>query len=804
MIEPVFKEFNPEKKDKVWFKRVLDELRNRKLFLCDPRRYEYNQTFAEGKYDTSHLRKLYDTTNQPASELNIDFDPIDILGNRINSIISMIEKQGFMPKAQTTDPTARDKKDADIELLKAEKELEPVRMKMAQAMGLKKPLPIASEEDFSSDVSPVNDLNLDINNSVDEGIFKNYLQRQVWEIALEVGMEHYLNQNEYNEKFKLILADLINHNCCATQVVTNSYSGEAWLSYLYPHNVYTIFAKQNDGKDAIGKGWEKSVSVRDVIGLMGKDITADNLDSLLQLANTAAGTTYPSIWFSWDRVDPTGISGFSYPQMGLEQGRCCDWAAFLNMNVILGYLEIKSQNSDLYIHRIVGGNLNTDKESYDYKPPKNIRKVNSIDDLERDSDRFLEYKFYDVTYKGFYLPTLNTVFGFGKLPLAVRFGTKNELTDFSISTQKIKGKSMTEKCIPFIKHIMSLWVKAQYFVNESRPSGESWDIDVVRELSQLILGTTAEQSKIMETLKVLQNNTNTVHRTVKVVGGQPIGGDGDPVKQRIRGLDPTIPQMYDLIREDKNQIIEITGVSDVLLATSSVQGGLGVSQIALQQSLNTIYYIQSAAQKLFSDICFNISHKIQLIVNGSKTTEAYISIVKAIGERNVKSIKLLGDNPPYSFSIFIEWGMNQIQREQVDKLTELLVQAKSITAAQAFQIKAVKSWKLAGALLSFFETKSLQQQQAAITQQQQAEAAAEAQKHQYKMEEIAAEGQNLANQENIRGQFVIQGKQIDAQNKSEVQSQRDTAKIIHSAQDQEHNIERMHTENQFENQNPQL
>ncbi len=56
---------------------------------------------------------------------------------------------------------------------------------LGQALGMKKPLALTNEEDFPSDISPVRERGLDLTNPVDEGIFKNYLQRQIWEIAIE-------------------------------------------------------------------------------------------------------------------------------------------------------------------------------------------------------------------------------------------------------------------------------------------------------------------------------------------------------------------------------------------------------------------------------------------------------------------------------------------------------------------------------------------------------------------------------------------------------------------------------------------
>ena len=786
-ISTVFTEFNPTAKTKEWFHRLLGELMNKKQWLISKNRYDLNQSFAEGNYSIEYARKKYDIFNIKADELFIDFQPLDLFGGRVTSITSILEKMGFSAIANTVDPTARSKRDADIDLLKAEAEIAPMAQKFGQALGMKQPLPVSKPEDFSSDISPIKKLNLDINNPIDEGIFKDFLQRQIWEVALEVGMQHYLNINEYNEKFKLIVADLINDNCASMQVVVNSYSGEPQLMYIYPYNAYTVIAKQPDGKDALGKGWEQPLEVRKIIGIMGKDITMDDLAQLLSLATANGGNTnYDGIWMYGSHADPT--SGFAYPY-GTPRERCCDWQAFLNLRVTLGYLEIKSQNSDLYVHSLDNGNLNTVKQSYDYNPPKNIHKVDSIDALKKDSDRYLEYKFYDVTYKGYYIPNSNLVFGFGKLPLAVRYGTTNELTDYSIVTYKIKGKSMNEKAQPYIKHIFDLWCKIQHWINESKGSGEMWNSDTVRLIAKEIVGTDGKQGKTLDVLKILKNLTNGIY-VPQTINGEQTGGDSMPVHWQERGLEKTVTDLYGLIMQDKNFIVEITGVSDILLASSNPSGdqGLGVSQIALQQSLNTIYYIQSAVQKMFSDVCFNFSQKIQWIANGDVTAEAFKSLSQAIGDRNVQAIKLLGTNPPYTFAIDISWGMNEIQRQEIKQQTNIMLQSKVITSAQAFQINDIKNYKLAAALLSLYEAKNMQQQMQSAQANMEAPIQLEQMKHKNKMEEIALTNKGTNDVATTNGSFSVEVEKIKAGVKIDTTNTKEISKHITNDMKHQQNI----------------
>lgn len=798
-IPAPFKEFSESKKDRAWFSRILNDVVARKQWLVSKPRYDINLSFYEATYSIERTKRKFDVFNTPENEQFIDFSQLDLLSSRVNSIVSILEKMSFEVKANCTDPTARSKRDQDVELLKAEKALTPIRKQFSQALGMKEPLPIASPEDFSSDISPIAKNNLDISNPVDEGIFKDYLQRQVWEIAIEIGVQHYLNTGKYNEKFKRIVTDLINHNCCATQVTTNSYSGEPEQLYLYPFNVYTVLANDVSGDDALGKGWEQPLSVRDIIGILGQSITSDDLLQILSLANEGGNTNYEGIWMYGSRVDYS--DGFSYP-FGVSQSKCCEWQAFLNMRATLGYLEIKSQNSDLYIHRKENGNLVTAKYGYDYKPPVNIKKVEAIDELKKDSDRFLEYKFYDVTYCGYYLPNTNYVFGFKKLPLAVRYGTTNELTDFSIVTQKLKGKSMNEKCQPYIRHIFDLWCKLQHWLNESRASGEMWNIETVRQMARDIIGVDGKEGKLLDTLKILINNTNGIY-VPQTIGGEQTGGDSMPVKWQVRGIDPTAIQLDDFITRDKNRIVEITGVSDVLLATQQVNrdAGLGVSQIALQQSLNTIYYLQSSVQKVFSDVSFNLSQKVQWIAGGEVSVEAYKSLVKAIGERNVESLKLLGKNPPYSFSIGILWGMNELEQQKMDARVEQMLATKAITASQAFTIQGIKNFKLAGALLSLFENKNIQaaqQQQLALVQ---AESAKSAQTHAETMEEIREKNKGMTDVALINKSAIIERENIQAGNKIAITDKKEIGKHISTDAKFQQNIEQMMLESELEKQN---
>lgn len=769
MIRQDFREFDESKKDTAWFRRVIIELIGKKQWLISSSQYNINMSFADASYDISKTKAKYDSFNIPPEEQFIDFAPLDLLGNRIEAITSIIEKQGFEVKSKCTDPTAVSKKEQDIALLKAEKELEPIRKQFAQGLGLSKPLPIASEEDFSSDIAPVKEMNLDMTNPVDEGIYKNLFQRQIWEIAVELGISHYFNLSGTKEILKQLVEDMINHNCFAMACAVSSYSGEPYLKRLMPYSAYTVLGKRYDRSDAIAKGWEERVSVRELIQLMGKDVTQAELNEILALANTTSGTNYLGVWL---------------PDM---VGQCpsdhCTYQVFLNLTCMLGYMELKSQNSDLYVHSYDNGNILTQKENLDFQWSESWNLVERMP--EKKNEKYLEYKFYDVTYKGYYIPSSSFVFGFGKLPLAVRFGTKNELTDYSIITYRKNGKSMNQKCQPFIRHFFDLWCKYQHFINESRPSGENWDIDVVREIANEIVGIDGKVGDVMSTLKILKNTVDSVYKT-KTIDGQQTGGDGDPVKARVRGIDPTVRDIVAYMANDLQQIETITGVNSVLLAQAppTQDTGYKVSQLYLSQSINTIHYIQSAIEQSFSNAGTNICQKIQFILNGKKSTPAYQSVEQAIGKRNAEAIKQLGKEPPYTFSIFIEFGMTVAQREEIKMLTGQMLQGKVITAAQAMTINAIANFKLAAALLSYYETKAFQQAQESGKLAFEQALASEQQKTQGALAEINAKAQGDLAVADKTGEWQYRVKQLEVTGKDQVQDKKEISKQI--TQDKKH------------------
>lgn len=770
MVRQDFREFDADKKDTAWFRRVIVELIGKKQWLILPAQYNINMTFADANYDISKTKAKYDAFNIPPEEQFIDFTPLDLLGNRIEAITSIIEKQGFEVKSKCTDPTAVSKREQDIALLKAEKELEPIRKQFAQGLGLSKPLPIASEEDFSSDISPVKEMNLDMTNPVDEGIYKNLFQRQIWEIAVELGISHYFNMSGTREMLKQLVEDMINHHCFSLSCSVNSYSGEPEIERLMPYEAFTILGKRFDRSDAIAKGWERRVSVREAIAFMGRDVTKDELDQFLAAANSASSTNFIGIW---------------YPELVAHcPENFCEHGQFLNMTCMLGYMEMKSQNSDLYIHSYDNGNILTQKQNLDFQWQQNWTSVERMP--KKKNEKYLEYKFYDVTYKGYYLPSNHFVYGFGKLPLAVRFGSKNQLTDYSIITYRKNGKSMNQKCQPFIRHFFDLWCKYQHFINESRPSGEAWDMDVVREIANDLTGTDGKVGDWISTLKILQNNVNTIYKTKTIDGVKAVGGDGDPIKPRVRGIDPTVRDIVAYMANDLQQIETITGVNSVLLAQAppTQDTGYKVSQLYLSQSINTIHYIQSAIEQSFSNAGVNVCQKIQFILNDSKSSPAYKAIEQAIGKRNTEAIKQLGKEPPYTFSIFIEFGMTVAQREEVKQVTNLMMQSKAITAAQQMTINSIQNYKLASALLTYYETKAMQQAQQAGQLAFQQATATEDQKTQGKLAEINAQSQGDLAVADKTGEWAYRVKQLEVSGKDQVQDKKEISKQI--TQDKKH------------------
>lgn len=769
MIPYPFQEFDAAKKDELWMARLIDALLPGKEFLITYERYHEYRRYAEGTFDTQKYKEQYDLVNKTEKDLVTDFQPLDVMGHIIESILNRIDSEEINITAQCTDALAISKEERDIQLLKVRKKLQPDLDKISRALNLKTPLQFPDKvekngqrvDTFSSDVSAIDKMKLNPDDEGDMEIFQDVYQRQHKEIAIEDSVEHYFKVSDVKELRKKSAIDDIIGGRMSIQNRMNNFSSQPDISYIPPYEAFVVGGKRKDRKDADGMGWEGARTIRQLLQYMGKTLDVENLDKILALANTASNCAYNCI----DGYERYFNKNKEWGEDGaLKQS--CSWSTFIEMRISLGYIEIKSQNADAYEL--------LEKYGQEYE-----QKINTSAYSEHDlKKKKIEHRYYDVTYKCYYIPGLfNRCYAFGKVPMQMRFGNQNELTDFTIQVYVERGQSLIKRCMPLIKHLCSLWYKYQYFVSKAMPSGEMWDMDAVRKVAQKVLEADGDNSSPEDIVRLYETQTSILYKS-KNEDGSPVGGDGVPMKKRERGVDPSVKEIVLLMNNTMNMIRDIMG-SNALAEGQEPQANEPekLAEIAVKGAFASTNFITSGIRKLLSNTATVTGWYVQQIVD-SDDQEAIDAVTKAIGEDNVKVLRTLQGESPAKYSIFLEDTMTSTQKLELNQLIDGLISKGQLPAGIGLQIKGIKNYKTASAVLGFQERRALSMAMQKQQQQIQLELQQKSAESQLKINEINAKSAGDLQKEKEITARAIQVEQIKAGSKDALSTKAGVRKIV--------------------------
>jgi len=145
-----------------------------------------------------------------------------------------------------------------------------------------------------------------------------------------------------------------------------------------------------------------------------------------------------------------------------------------------------------------------------------------------------------------------------------------------------------------------------------------------------------------------------------------------------------------------------------------------------------------------------------------KTTLPYKFLVDAIGQDTVNAIEQ-SKYALHRFGIFIESFNTDMERQEQKQAAQQAYYNGEIDFATYMLLQSIDSYKKAGQRLAFEKKKAEKQKAQDIAQQQQNILAADAAKHQQKMEQINLEGQLRNKGESIRGYYYQAAHEKDGQ-----------------------------------------
>lgn len=500
------------------------------------------------------------------------------------------------------------------------------------------------------------------------------------EIAVELGIKHFLTINKFARKAEAVISDIRNFNMAVCQYYTDKATGEPVIDYLDIDLIRVSPFSQNDGEDITSWYIEMDITFRDFIRRFGKDMSKEQLQKIFERNKTL------------------------YAAHGLEFERCSE-SRRDNAKIRIGYHQFLTQNCDVYSEAVIKGNAGFKKMPFNWQPsPKTVNKYKS---------KRVE-KHYNVWYEHYYIP-LNTIaddrlsqadfdaqaeyiFNLCKVQDQKRYGEDGRLSRPSLVIWRNKRMSFAEVMDRFIPKIDFLWQQFQNDLANAMPHGMVF----AEELVQLMVSTADDSAKEgkdskLEFMKKLKQTGYGVTRMMNSDG--KVVNEGKPFIEVKTGHLDTAKERLLMMMELYNMCRQSLGINPVGEGVEpKPRQSLGGIQLALDAGTSASWYMEKGYMDMVLEVGKRLMDHIIAIVNSgdSKRLQEFRDIVGAANSMALESIK---DIPKHRLGLTIENINTDAAKAKLMQITEQLVSAQMLDIETLYLITKIDNYKYAVALM---------------------------------------------------------------------------------------------------------
>lgn len=703
---------------------------------------------------------------------NIRFDQLPIWEKPRNILTDEIKKSGIKPYVTATDPTAEKDKKADMFKLQARQAHENNINENRRAIGL--PDYKMGNDDFNGNVDQFDQIGLDANNPSDVNFFMQGHYKLNYETYAQLVVDGFLELNEVDFDIPRYVNDVLCCKCVTKQEYISPKTGQIVTKYLQPSQVFCIFGRRRDAKDAACRGWEMQIPVTELLNQLGNAFDFErDWQALVNAINYGSNTTFDG--FIKGGVTYTSLqTGNAVPQelpLGGQQLNLLDWDNYMtygvqtyNYMVYFGFIEWEQQCTHVEKrNKKTGQRFET---TFDFKPTEKSQ-------YERENWN------YTVTKQSNYIATgafSQKLYGYGDMYCQLTEGQYDEYARGSISIIRYEGKSATEISWPYISLANYSYYKMLWAIHRSKPDVWDFSFESIRDVAMKMMpqteGTNAPQeagafgAALNNLIERFQKKLVMMHTYPISDDGQVMGGGTSPHFKIAGALDPLAVELKaEILEWAEFQIADKIGLGGLREANApNPKDGLKLNEMYLKQSRAATGYIPDMLQSAFEHSAKLILLYVQDIIK-YKGTIPYNYLVKFISDKTIATIADLENIAAHRYSIFVSSLDTQAQLEKIQSQAELAQQQGRITFGQYMLIMNCKDPRLASIQFAYMEerAKKMEQQNAMQLQQQQAANQMQLQQMMQQTEQIRGEFALRVAQTNA--QAVVAGKQIDYRGK---------------------------------------
>jgi len=759
-------------KDAKWMNIVTENVRKDWRPVVNAIRVRNNKSILLSNYKLDSVRKYFETNDIEFCN-DTKFEPLPVWHKILETIVEEMMKNPPKAEINALDPTAIDEKEKDIFRLKNRKAHEDNINKSRIALGLAPEK--YGNENFKSNVKDFDGNNMDANDDEMINLFSTLLQRMNYEIDCQALLNTIVKLQRFDkETIRRLVLDILSVKTVCLDTYVDRMTGEIKTTYIYPEEAYSIAGDAEDCNDDIAKGYERSVTVRDWLGMVGDDFNFErdwcNLIYALNFSNNwkytgfvRDGVRYDS-WGNGELSKKAGIDGND----DITTSKLCDFSLAYTYRVFVGKLQVPTiEKIGKYVEN-AGAMVRDEKVYEDFL--KNKKQTEGYN---------VSCVYQEQIYESYYLATSQTtqwIYRWGKMYYTQLQGAYDQYAKGSMIFYRLEGKSPVELCMPYLEIAHLAYYRFKWLIYHAKPQKEIHYIEEIDQLAEMWgkiypqsdSNKIGNQNVIKEIIDYKRKNFIDL-RTFPVIDGKPYPMMLPEAGSKM-GLDRLALEMQSVFSWAENKIRDDIGMTDLRLGeVDNPREGYKQGMEKRQSSFNTTGFIYRMIQFPKELMCQSILNYIQDIISYPDSM-AYKWLVKIAGEANIKSIAQLKNIAPHRYGIFVEDVNSSYDKQKIEQIINGALQTKEIEQSTWNTLTLIlnQDYKKAMKLLAIAKAQEKKKAQQFQMQMQQQKAQQDQQLEKMRQQTEQIKGQLAIEKEKIIAQGQIQVAQLNNDAKKEV------------------------------------
>lgn len=768
-------ESDPSKQTAAWANQVITRRRMDWRPVIETDYYRRMKALLLSCQDLSLSVEKYFTDEE--FKKNTTFRPLPIMEKTKNIIIDQAREAGIKPYIEAVDPSATvDKKQDMFRLKNMQQHISEVN-KVRENVGQQTPYALR-EKDFNGNVQDFVKMGLNPQDESEVKFFFDTHYKLKYEIAAQTTVLAYLTANKAERDIPRYSIDTMAVKCFCKQDYISRLTGQIITKYLQPDQTYWIPGNARDGSDAAVRGWERSVTIQELINTLGDKFDFErDWRQLIIAINYGSGGAQAFNGFikggiSYNLFDfrTTGnlndTTSGKLPAPNFLSYEDC-FSSTYNYKVYFGFIEWEQYCLHVEKRNTKSGQMFP--TANDYTPPEKSSWVR-------------EEWGYFKTKQSHYLATgtaSQRLYNYGDMYMMPTKGDADEFSAGSISITREEGLSGVATVENYIELANYAYYKMLWTIHRSKPDQWDYSYESIRDVAQKMnqplnkQGANIPQNAGMfgdavdKLLEKFEKKLFKLH-TNPNIDGQPVGG-GDSGHKKIPGaLDALAEQLRVIVLDwAEQQVADKFGLAGLANAQApNPRDGLKLNELYLRQSRQATGYIPRMLDTGFRHTGDTILMFTQDILKFPESI-AYKYLYNLVGEEVVNDLTTISDATPRRYAITATSYSNWPDKKDQLLEAQMAFQKGLITFSEYQLLKIIDDPRVAAKQSAFFQEKGERRKEA---QQKAANDAAMAlqdkkDKNLYAIEKMKAEAKTL--QERIRTNGYIYQADKMAQSKTD-------------------------------------